>query len=518
MVYPRILPLIVGPCHTKLGPCSWDDTAWLARTLTIELPVPKTKENYSRYRLHQTAHVPKVRFFDAQKNTFPSGLCAYVAQAAENASIRILWSYQPASHILAPVAAPTAVSWPDGRELRPYQVGLVCEALKKGRGIVQAATGSGKTPVIAALLRCLGCPPSIVIVNSRSLVRQTRRVLEAWTGQPVGEIAGGKVRIEGNTTVVLPNSLGPHLGEAWAKEFLATRRVLILDEAHHVTTGGPARKDGGLSSGLWYEVSQRCPAPNRYGFSATPLKFGDPEQNWRLVAATGPIFDRTINASTLIESGFAARPHIYFLDHDSAKVRATKNRKTRTYHEVYEEAVVECATRNEAITRAAVDLYMLGIKVLVLVERKLHGEILEKMICATNAKCRFTHGALDKEKQEDLLDWLREPGPRILVATRVLGEGTDVPDLGGMIYAKGGKAYVSIFQGIGRAVRPKGGVDDAGACIIVVPDDKHAKKMQEHVDLLKAYLTAEPAFRVALPGQSLPDFARAVLCGEAEVE
>jgi superfamily II DNA or RNA helicase len=366
-------------------------------------------------------------------------------------------------------------------------------------------------------------PPSLVLVGSRSLVKQTVDELSEWLGAPVGEVSSARIDLVPPVVVGLVQSLAAKSDEPWFKVLLNSRQVLMVDEVHHINNADRIRKspsdglfdngpDKKIASCMWYEIAMACPAPNRYGLSATPLKVSDPCQNWRLIGSTGPVMQSSISSSSLIQKGFAARPYTIFVPFKSPRIP----KKGNLFQDVVTQGIVNCYERNVVVSSAAKSLYDLGLKVLVLVERLDHVKILESMIGSMNLPCRSIDGTMNQEKQEEVLAWVKEPGERVLVSTRILGEGTNCPDIGAVVYAPGGKAFVRLYQSIGRCIRPK--VGRPNVCIVVVPDDRHNVWLADHVEQLRLHLAAEEGYRVAEPGQSVEEFAKAVLDGAAKVE
>lgn len=483
-----------------------EEIVWLARTLEVQLPP-------NEYRGWAWGAGPQSeRFYLWEHRAFPTGLLSLVVARAKEAGVDVHMDWAPGAHILPAAHDPARVRWPKRFKVRAYQATLVREAMAKGRGVIRAATSAGKTGMMAMLLRCLGDKPrGLVLVGSRALVRQTRDELSAWLREDVGEVAAGRRIVEPRVIVALVPSLAARVNKGWARHLLDNAQVLLLDECHRLRIagqGGFSSRKQRIKSGQWYELAMACKAPNRYGLSATPLKLGDPVQNWRLVGATGPLFESGISSTELIQHGYAARPYILFVPHNAPRLSRRVDYKTAVRM-----GIVECYERNEMIASATQDLFELGLKVLVLVEQVDHGKILHDTLRARGVACAFISGRMDQVLQEQRLDWLREPGPRVMVSTRVLGEGANVPDLGAVVYARGGKSYVQLFQGIGRGVRPKGAPGNAGVCIVIIPDDHHQRHLVRHVQQLRTYLASEPGYRVGVPGQSVRDFASAVLAG-----
>ena len=84
---------------------------------------------------------------------------------------------------------------------RDYQSSTIEKACKRGRGIVQSATGSGKTFIAAGIISNLSVSPSIFYVPSKSLLRQAkdefeRFILDSGQKLEVGIIGAGKCDIK----------------------------------------------------------------------------------------------------------------------------------------------------------------------------------------------------------------------------------------------------------------------------------------------------------------------------------
>jgi superfamily II DNA or RNA helicase len=481
----------LGPVWGSVIDPTLADVAWLSKTLSVQPPpIERAALRNIRSAWARRAIQGPVPFYRYAERRFPSGLASFLAQAAEEDGREIEWTWEPEATTQA-LDPEWEAALPEGLAVRDYQREIVVEAVRAGRGVIRAATSSGKTAVMAMILRALGLPPALVLVGGRSLVAQTRLEIARWLGEEVGEISSGRRVVSPRVVVGLVQSVAAHAHEPWLAEFLTSRRVLMVDEVHHVARGARGAGSGArIRGGQWYSLAMACPAPNRYGLSATPLKLGDPVQNWRLVGSTGPLLTAGISGTDLVEQGYAARPHVYFLSYD------TPSLPRMPYPAAVRLGIVSCPARNEVCAYAARELHALGLKVLVLVERSEHGRALLEAVQGLSVPAAYTHGGLSQADQEERLDWLRRPGARVLISTRVLGEGANVPDLGGVIYARGGKGFVQLFQGIGRGIRPKGAPGEAGACVVVIPDDAHHPRLAKHVDLLKAFLRTEPGYSV----------------------
>ena len=504
----------VGPVWVSPVGLTAEQYAWLSTLLTVEdiRPSAYVPSPYSPNARSYTGP-RRLTFLSAAKG-FPAGLLGYVLDQAQRVGRALCIEWLPEAAMDPVVAPDLEAPYANGVTPYPFQTALVTEALAQGRGIAQSGTGSGKTGMMAMILRALGVPPALVIVSRRSLVRQTRVELGAWLGEDVGEVSATARVLSPRVIVALVNSLAAHAREPWAVELLQSRRVLMLDESHHVS-GGSKRKGGKGAQGdryfqrdSWYRLALACPAPRRYAFSATALKVGEPGQNWRVVAATGKVFQTSVTATQLIDHGKAARPYIYYQAFNVAPLA-----KRRPYAEVVAAGIDHCGPRNEAALAGIQVLYGHSLKVLVLVQHIEHGEVLYHAVRGAGMACMFLSGRQDQHAQEEGIQWLKGPGARVMVSTSVLGEGTNVPALGGVVYALGGKSYVNLFQYIGRAMRAKG-PDDPGVCFVLDFADDHHRYLAQHYAERRVLVARESGFLVAAPGQTFAAFVQAVLSGQ----
>ena len=132
----------------------------------------------------------------------------------------------------------------------------------------------------------------------------------------------------------------------------------------------------------------------------------------------------------------------------------------RTWQEIYESGIVRSHERNASIYAVAKKHFKQRKKVMILVRRILHGEILEAMFVAANTPAVFLQGSDSAEYREETKDLFNEKGDFILIASTIFDEGVDIPEVNVLIIAAGGKSEVKTIQRIGRGLRKKkvGGV------------------------------------------------------------
>ena len=77
--------------------------------------------------------------------------------------------------------------------MRDYQVDAQVAFLKYGRGVLECATGSGKTEMIIALTKALKCK-TLVVVRGLDLMFQSQRRFSTRLKQKVGVLGAGRTR------------------------------------------------------------------------------------------------------------------------------------------------------------------------------------------------------------------------------------------------------------------------------------------------------------------------------------
>lgn len=136
--------------------------------------------------------------------------------------------------------------------MRPYQeAALAAWQQARRRGVVVLPTGAGKTYVaVKALLACQrSC---LVVTPTIDLVHQWVTELSARLGTAVGQYGGGERDLQPVTVATYDSGvlIAPHQGHRFG--------LLVCDECHH------------LPAEVYATIAECCIAPFRLGLSATP--------------------------------------------------------------------------------------------------------------------------------------------------------------------------------------------------------------------------------------------------------
>jgi len=314
-------------------------------------------------------------------------------------------------------------------ELREHQLQAIEVMHSKTRGIWQAPTASGKTITFAAFISTI-LVPTIIVVHTKSLFTQTYSRMCSYFGKgKVGRIGSGYNEGGKLITVAMIHTISD-MKRKWKAD------VVIVDECHHVSSFG----------GMYAAFLRRCPAPYRFGFTATLPK--REEASMAMEGLLGPLLGK-IEYQDLIEKKQLAKPRLQLF-----KVPDQRVYYRGKYAEVYDQGIVNNKIRNQLIVKKAVQWLKKGLTVLILVERIDHGKILLAYFNALlPGRFVFLSGEDDKEKissEQEKFDTRERKG---VIATRVWAEGVDIPSVGVVINAVGGKSEIATIQRFGRGMR-----------------------------------------------------------------
>lgn len=405
------------------------------------------------------------------KITFPTGLLAAVESALKN----VHHEYRVVDTRIIPNSE---ISFPTfGPDLREYQFKALEVADRNERGVLQLATGAGKTLLAAHIIARRGLR-ALFFVHTKDLLYQAIRVFESILQRPIGQVGDGKVDVQlvtvatiqtaaraldvkiekegGDDVPLWKDDAGERLSAeevALAAKALQSSELVIFDECHHL----PAESFYQIAMKLWK-------AYFRYGLSATPWR--SDRSDLMIEAATGKkLF--TVSSTDLIRQGYLVAPKITMVE-----MLPSGKKLSRNYAKVYSSEVVEHPERNALIAEAARYSADKGRTVLILVNQVKHGRNLEAMIPGSV----FIHGKDPSDVRKQALAQLREKTHPILIATTLADEGLDLPTLGVLILAGGGKSETRALQRVGRVLRPAEGKHTA----IIVDFWDQCPYLEEH--------------------------------------
>ena len=262
-------------------------------------------------------------------------------------------------------------------------------------------------------------------------------------------------------------------------EILKRFELVIAEEAHEV------------SGNSFYEVMCACTnAHYRMALTATPFMKDDEEANMKLLAACGPVAIR-ITEKMLIERGILATPYFKYLKIGEDK-RPPRLARSTPYAQAVDRGIVNFDYRNKLICAELLRAKSYGLNGMVLVQRKDHGEVFERMLNGAGERAIFIQGEDNQRERKAALTKLANGEIDFLIGTTILDVGVDVPSVGVIAIAGGGKAEVAYRQRIGRGLREK--KHGPNVALIVDVYDELNNHLRQHAAERQQIVKSTPGF------------------------
>ncbi len=328
------------------------------------------------------------------------------------------------------------------------------------RGLVVLPTGSGKTYVAQLAIEAVG-RSALVVVPTIDLMNQWSGVLEQAFGRHVGLIGGGYYEVD-DLTVTTYDSAAIHM------ERLGGRfGLVVFDEAHH------------LPGEVYRQSAEGSIAPFRLGLTATPERADGKER--ALDELIGPIVYRKSikELSGDILADYEVRTvTVGMTEPDFERYQAAR----KFYRDFVEARGIRmssrsgwprflAATNQSERGRRALKAYQLQKRLALVHDNKMAKlyDLLERhhdqrVIVFTNDNDSvyeisekalvpaITHQTRIKERKE-ILDRFNAGIYRVVVTSKVLNEGVDVPEASVAIILSGSGSVREHVQRLGRILR-----------------------------------------------------------------
>ncbi|RWJ03503.1 DEAD/DEAH box helicase family protein [Mesorhizobium sp.] len=442
-------------------------------------------------------------FYEYRTHTFPAGFVHTVHAELTRLGHNVLLIRKPHFEPLGP-ENPVVDEFGNADPRYDFQLKALRQVEKHGRGIIQVATGGGKSK-IAKLIMSRYKRMTLFLTTRGVLLYQMKDQLDA-IGLNTGLIGDGELKLVRGVNLGMVQTLVAALAQpdldaehrAIVKSLhrsktknaalsydqireMATKRfnekakkrqqILKVLEMIEVVIGEEAHEAGGNS---YFEILKHCRnASIRVALTATPFMRDGAEDNMRLMAAFGPILIK-VSEALLIKRGILAKPYFKFVDSKPHP----KLFKSSPWERARQLGYVDNDFMHADIVNDAVRAKSVGLPVLTLVTLKEHGEILRQKLEAAGMRAVFLKGDNDNDERKHWLTELAKGKIDLLLGTSIVDVGVDVPAIGLVQLAGGGKAEVALRQRIGRALRAKKGVPNVAFCAIYSCDFN--MKLREH--------------------------------------
>lgn len=325
---------------------------------------------------------------------------------------------------------PVSLSFSGG--LRPYQRQAVQAMAAHSFGVLEAATGSGKT-VMALALVAQRSQPTLILVHTKELLNQWQERIRQFLGIEAGQAGDGRLDIR-PLTVAIVNTARRHL-----EELVPRFGQLLVDECHRV----PAS--------LFTETVAAFDCHYMLGLSATAFRRDDGMT--RLIYIYMGERVHRVDSGMLAASGAVLQPELiqkettfrYGFQGDYAKLL---------------KALTEDPARNALILEDT--LRLAGQRergtILLVSDRRAHCEFFAEGLAARGLAVALLTGQTAKEEREQIVAAVQADRLQVLVATvQLIGEGFDCPGLSTLVLATPIKFEGRLLQVAGRIVRPAAG-------------------------------------------------------------
>lgn len=422
----------------------------------------------------------KSSFFDVNNHTFPAGFAYLVEQELTAIGHHVQPIFRPHASPLGP-ENPIVDEFGNDDPRYDYQMKALRQVEKHGAGIIRVATGGGKSKC-AKLIMARYKRMTLFLTTRGILLYQMDDQLKE-IGLNTGQIGDGELKFVRGVNLgmvqtlvqalevpdfarerraVVKSAYGSKKGNENISEEEIVRQAKLRYEAKvtrretilkflsmvEVVIGEEAHEAGGNS---YYEILRHCKnATIRVALTATPFMRSSAEDNMRLMAAFGPVLI-DIPEELLIQRGILAKPIFKTVDCDPPKGL----HKSSPFERAYKLGYVENANMHARMLADALRAKQYGLPTLTLVGRISAGENILKTYTDNGLKFEFLKGEDKQEQRRAQLKRLACGELDGVIGTNILDVGVDVPAIGLVQLAAGGKAEVSLRQRIGRGLRAK---------------------------------------------------------------
>lgn len=318
-------------------------------------------------------------------------------------------------------------------EPRYYQQEMIDVSLREGRGVNVAAVGTGKSLVMAYLIKNLA-NTSLVVVPSRGLLDQIYNDFRTWFGDHNVDCVSTKmvrsdegmapIRICTVQTLAALQKSGDLL------TLIHDVEALYIDEIHHAGASSYTNLLNDLDH-IYY----------RYGFTGTFLR-----NDHKILDMWGFLSNvlYTYSAAQAIQDGFLTPLEVRIHDIEGIANRQYKkeydmNYSQNTYFFAKIAEIVESYPKDQ-------------ILILVALKEKC-GHMINEYLKGLGIDNAYVSGDNSKEEITAGIAAFNRKDVRVLIGSSVIGEGIDVRSTDHLIMSQGGKSEIVMVQAAGRAVR-----------------------------------------------------------------
>ena len=318
--------------------------------------------------------------------------------------------------------------------LRPYQQQLITDIrlqYQLGRKSVLAVlpTGGGKTVCFSYIAQAASVKGNrvLVLVHRQELLDQASRAMPV----PHGIIAANRSMDLSHTVQIASVQTVARRLHLLPRDFF---QLLVVDEAHHTTAG------------TWAKVIAHFSQAKLLGVTATPIR-----SDGRGLGAHYQAMVQGPTAAELTDAGFLA----------TAKVLAPPGfNATGLRKRMGDFDTKDAEQRVGTILGDCIGHYrkhLPGQTAIAFCCSVAHAEAVAALFQSNNIAAASIDGTMDTSTRRELLQRLAVGDLKVLTSCALIGEGVDVPSVGGCILLRPTASVALHLQMIGRCLRPQPG-------------------------------------------------------------
>ena len=309
-------------------------------------------------------------------------------------------------------------------------VAAMCRVMRRGGGIVLAATASGKTRMCASFFSKVPSTIRLFVVDQLNLLYQAQKELAETLDCPVG-VVGDSEFLPEIVTVATIQTLDKHSDKPEFRSWYETIDIMVVDELHEQM----AKRN--------FSIVEQVRPMAVYGLTAT-LEMNQKDVRMRAHAFAGPVIFR-FPVEQGIEEGVLNKGMVLQLQFEAVDAYADN------YHDEYKIQVSE----NEVKQQAAklITQYLLGEDryVLQLVTRVAHLDALDTLHRSIPHALAF--GGVKKNDREENIEAFESGAIKLMIANVVFKKGVNIKRVDAALDMAEMKSKNDALQKFGRLLR-----------------------------------------------------------------
>lgn len=363
-------------------------------------------------------------------DTFPTGHLNIVKETLKVCAV----DYTTIDHRIVPGNDLILKWYSNPHDPRYYQKDMIGLGLQEGRGVFVSAVGTGKSLILAYILKDISVI-SLIVVPSVGLGLQLEQDFKKWFGPTkVETITTTNVRKGKGLApirIVTVQTLASLQKTGEVQALLHDVKAIYVDEIHHAGSAS--------YTNILPEIDH---VYYRFGFTGTFLR--NDSKSLDMWGFLSNVLYR-YPAYKAMQEGFLTP--IKVVTHE------LPGKRSQSYPKEYDNNY--CG--NEHMLRKIKDIIDQAgdnEQILILVKNKdKSGKIIHEYLEAYGVQNAYISGDDKKDVINSTIKAFNEKRVRVLIGSSVIGEGIDVRSTDQLIMAQGGKSEIVIVQAVGRAVR-----------------------------------------------------------------